>query len=266
MKIILDAMGGDFAPEAPVLGAIEAAKAYGTQITLVGRGEEILEVLKKHGVSRISVNPQTLNDDVLRIIGRSHTSEDFLRAYDIARNSGIPIINTDVIAGLPGDNFASFSSSYDRIIALRPENVTVHTFSVKKASDALKNFSHIYSVRGGDVGKCVDYSQIKAQHEGYQPYYMYRQKNTVGNYENVGFCLDGKKGLYNIYMMEEIHSIFAAGAGAVSKFVDFAPKNGETRTIERFFNQKYPYEYLAEDKTDEKIRAAREFYIKHGLV
>ena len=235
-----------------------------------GRPDTITEgkmrVAAAHGVNRISVNPQTLNDDVLRIIGRSHTSDDFLRAYDIARNSGIATINTDVIAGLPGDNFASFSSSYDRIIALHPENVTVHTFSVKKASDALKNFSHIYSVRGGDVGKCVDYSQIKAQHEGYQPYYMYRQKNTVGNYENVGFCLDGKKGLYNIYMMEEIHSIFAAGAGAVSKFVDFAPKNGETRTIERFFNQKYPYEYLAEDKTDEKIRAAREFYIKHGLV
>ena len=235
-----------------------------------GRPDTITEgkmrVAVAHGINRISVNPQTLNDDVLRIIGRSHTSEDFLRAYDIAKNSGIPIINTDVIAGLPGDNFASFSSSYDRIIALRPENLTVHTFSVKKASDALKSFSHIYSVRGGDVGKCVDYSQIKAQHEGYQPYYMYRQKNTVGNYENVGFCLDGHKGFYNIYMMEEIHSIFAAGAGAVSKFVDFAPKNGEKRTIERFFNQKYPYEYLAEDKTDEKLNAAREFYVKHGLV
>ena len=235
-----------------------------------GRPDTITEgkmkIAMAHGVNRISVNPQILNDDVLRIIGRSHTTEDFLRAYDMARNSGIPIINTDVIAGLPGDKFASFSSSYDKIIELRPENVTVHTFSVKKASDALKNFSHIYSVRGGDVGKCVDYSQIKAQHEGYQPYYMYRQKNTVGNYENVGFCLDGKKGYYNIYMMEEIHSIFAAGAGAVSKFVDFAPKNGEKRTIERFFNQKYPYEYLAEDKTDEKLNAAREFYIKHGLV
>ena len=235
-----------------------------------GRPDTITEgkmrIAVSHGVNRISVNPQTLNDDVLRIIGRSHTSEDFLRAFDIARNSGIPIINTDVIAGLPGDNFASFSNSYDKIISLCPENVTVHTFSVKKASDALKNFSHIYSVRGGDVGKCVDYSQIKAQHEGYLPYYMYRQKNTVGNYENVGFCKDGKKGYYNIYMMEEIHSIFAAGAGAVSKFVDFAPQNGEKRTIERFFNQKYPYEYLAEDKTDEKLNAAREFYIKHGLV
>lgn len=235
-----------------------------------GRPDTITEgkmrIAAAHGVNRISVNPQTLNDDVLRIIGRAHTAEDFLRAYDVARNSGIPIINTDVIAGLPGDKFASFAASYDKIVSLRPENITVHTFSVKKASDALKNFSHIYSVRGGDVGKCVDYSQIKAQHEGYQPYYMYRQKNTVGNYENVGFALDGKKGYYNIYMMEEIHSIFAAGAGAVSKFVDFAPQNGEKRTIERFFNQKYPYEYLAEDKTEEKLRAARDFYIKHGLV
>ena len=235
-----------------------------------GRPDSITEgkmrVAAAHGITRISVNPQTLNDDVLRIIGRSHTAEDFLRAYEIARNSGIPTINTDVIAGLPGDKFASFAASYDKILSLRPENLTVHTFSVKKASDALKSFSHIYSVRGGDVGKCVDYSQIKAQHEGYAPYYMYRQKNTVGNYENVGFSLDGKKGLYNIYMMEEIHSIFAAGAGAVSKFVDYAPVNGEKRTIERFFNQKYPYEYLAEDKTDEKLNAAREFYVRRGLV
>lgn len=228
--------------------------------------KEKMQVASAFGVNRISVNPQTLNDDVLRLIGRSHTADDFLRAYEIARQSGIPIINTDVIAGLPSDKFASFSSSFDSIVALRPENITVHTFSVKKASDALKNFSHIYSVRGGDVGKCVDYSQIKSMHEGYAPYYMYRQKNTVGNFENVGFALDGKKGLYNIYMMEEIHSIFACGAGAVSKFVDFAPKNGEKRVIERFFNQKYPYEYLSDNKNEQKLMAAREFYVRRGLV
>ena len=227
---------------------------------------EKMEIAYNAGVNRISVNPQTLNDDVLRLIGRSHTADDFLRAYEIARKSGIPIINTDVIAGLPGDRFASFSNSYDQIVALRPENITVHTFSVKKASDALKSFSHVYSVRGGDVGKCVDYSQIKAMHEGYAPYYMYRQKNTVGNFENVGFAIDGKKGLYNIYMMEEIHSIFACGAGAVSKFVDFAPANGKQRVIERFFNQKYPYEYLSDNKNQQKIEAAREFYTRRGLI
>ncbi len=224
-----------------------------------------MRVARMRGVSRISVNPQTLNDDVLRIIGRSHTAEDFLRAYDIARESGIKMINTDVIAGLPGDKFSSFAASYDKILSLRPENITVHTFSVKKASDFLKNCSHIYSIRGGDVGKCVDYSQISAQHEGYKPYYMYRQKNTVGNYENVGFALEGCKGLYNIYMMEEIHSIFACGAGAVSKFVDYLPHDESPRVIERFFNPKYPYEYLSDNKTDAKIEAAREFYIRRGL-
>lgn len=225
-----------------------------------------MRIAYKRGVTRISVNPQTLNDDVLKMIGRSHTADDFLRAYEIARNSGIKIINTDVIAGLPGDKFSSFATSYDKIVSLRPENLTVHTFSVKKASDFLKNSSHIYSVRGGDVGKCIDYSQITAQHEGYQPYYMYRQKNTVGNYENVGFALDGYKGLYNIYMMEEIHSIFACGAGAVSKFVDYLPKDGSPRVIERFFNPKYPYEYLSDNKTDKKIEAAREFYARRNLV
>ena len=227
---------------------------------------EKMLIARAFGVNRISVNPQTLNDDVLRLIGRAHTADDFLRAYEVARASGIPIINTDVIAGLPGDKFASFSSSFDKIIELRPENITVHTFSVKKASDALKSFSHVYSVRGGDVGKCVDYSQIKSMHEGYAPYYMYRQKNTVGNFENVGFAIDGKKGLYNIYMMEEIHSIFACGAGAVSKFVDFAPANGEKRVIERFFNQKYPYEYLSDNKNEQKLEAVREFYVRRGLV
>ncbi len=227
---------------------------------------EKMRAVRERGVTRISVNPQTLNDDVLRIIGRSHTAEDFLRAYDIARESGIGIINTDVIAGLPGDKFSSFAASYDKIVSLKPENITVHTFSVKKASDFLKNSSHIYSIRGGDVGKCVDYSQITAQHEGYQPYYMYRQKNTVGNYENVGFAQDGFKGLYNIYMMEEIHSIFACGAGAVSKFVDYLPKDGSPRVIERFFNPKYPYEYLSDNKTDAKLLAAREFYLRRGLI
>ena len=235
-----------------------------------GRPDTITEgkmrIAMARGVNRISVNPQTLNNDVLRIIGRSHTAEDFLKAYDIARKSGIKIINTDVIAGLPGDNFSSFASSYDKIVSLRPENITVHTFSVKKASDFLKNSTHIYSIRGGDVGKCVDYSQITAQHEGYQPYYMYRQKNTVGNYENVGFSLDGYKGFYNIYMMEEIHSIFACGAGAVSKFVDYMPKDGSPRVIERFFNPKYPYEYLSDNKTDQKIEAALEFYRRRNLI
>lgn len=228
--------------------------------------DEKFRIAREHGVNRVSVNPQILNDDVLRKIGRSHTTEDFLRGYEMARNSGIPIINTDVIAGLPGDRFSTFSVSFEKLLALCPENITVHTFSVKKACDALRHDSNIYSMRGGDVGKCVDYSQLKTKFAGYIPYYMYRQKNTVGNYENVGFAREGTEGLYNIYMMEEVHSIFAVGAGAVSKFVDYAPANGEARVIERFFNAKYPFEYLSKDKTEEKLAAAEEFYLRRGLV
>ncbi len=226
---------------------------------------EKLRTAKELGVNRISVNPQILNDDVLKNIGRSHDTAQFFAAYEMARASGIPIINTDLIAGLPGDRFPTFSASFDKILELRPENITVHTFSVKKASDALRNDSHIYSLRGGDVGKSVDYSQIKAQHDGYKPYYMYRQKNTVGNYENVGFCLEGFEGRYNIYMMEEVHTIFAAGAGAVTKFVDYKSDLDGKRVIERVFNHKYPYEYLAEDRSGEILDAARRFYDERGI-
>ena len=205
---------------------------------------EKLAVAKEYGVTRISVNPQTLNDDILKEIGRHHTTEDFYRAYKIAKESGIRDINVDLIAGLPGDDFHNFSETVDKIIELDPTNITVHTFCVKKASDALKNNSNIYSVSGGDAAKCVSYSQIKTKFAGYKPYYMYRQKNTVGNLKNVGFSKEGHEGLCNIYMMEEIESIFAVGAGAVTKLVR-KESDGSTR-IERLFSQKYPYEYLRE--------------------
>ncbi len=230
---------------------------------------EKLAAAREYGVSRISVNPQTLCDDVLRGIGRSHTTEDFFRAFEIARASGIPVINTDLIAGLPGDRFSTFSASFDRIMELRPENVTVHTFCVKKAAELRVSGADVYSMRGGDTGKCVDYSQIQCMHEGYIPYYMYRQKNTVGNFENVGFALPGYEGLYNIYMMEEVHSIFSAGACAVTKLVDYAPRDGSPRYIERLFNPKYPYEYLDETGSAamaHKLERAEAFYRERGMI
>ena len=205
-----------------------------------------LAVANKYGVTRISVNPQTLNDDILREIGRRHNTEDFFKAYEIAKNSGIRDINVDLIAGLPGDDFRSFSETVDRIIELDPTNITVHTFCVKKASDALKHNSNIYSVVGGDAAKCVSYSQIKTKFAGYKPYYMYRQKNTVGNLENVGFAKEGHEGLYNVYMMEETQTIFAVGAGAVTKLVSEKSENGNPPRIVRIFTPKYPYEYLRE--------------------
>ncbi len=224
---------------------------------------EKLAVAKKHGITRISVNPQSLNEHVVKSIGRSHSIEEFYRAFDIARNSGIKCINTDLIAGLPGDNFKYFSSTVDKIIALEPENITVHTFCVKKAADILVQNQNIYSIRGGDVGKCVDYSQLRAQAAGYVPYYMYRQKNTVGNFENVGFALEGTEGLYNIYMMEEVHTILSVGAGAVTKLVEYHPANIASTKITRYFNPKYPYEYLDNHNNSIVIDEIKKFYECH---
>ena len=224
---------------------------------------EKLAVAKKHGITRISVNPQSLNEQVIKSIGRSHSIEEFYRAFDIARESGIECINTDLIAGLPGDNFKYFSSTFDKIIALEPENITVHTFCVKKAADILTQNHNLYSIRGGDVGKCVDYSQLRAQAAGYLPYYMYRQKNTVGNFENVGFALEGTEGLYNIYMMEEVHSILSVGAGAVTKLVEYHPANVGSTKIIRHFNPKYPYEYLDNHNNSRIIDEIKSFYESH---
>lgn len=220
-----------------------------------------LELARTFGVTRMSINPQTMSDAILRGIGRRHTVDDFYRAYTLARNSGIGIINTDLIAGLPGDSFANFSKSVEKILALDPENVTVHTFCVKKSAEILKIDTEIYKRSADETVKGVDYSQIKLKNAGYTPYYIYRQKNTVGNLENVGFAKKGTEGLYNVLMMEELHTIFAVGAGAVTKLVR-TDKAGK-KYIERLFEPKYPYEYLAADaaaSADEKFSAADDFF------
>lgn len=212
---------------------------------------EKLRIIKEYGAKRISVNTQTLNDEILKSIGRRHTADDFYRAYSLARSFDIGCINVDLIAGLPNDTFGSFSNSIDSIISLAPENITVHAFSVKKAADLNKRGSGVYEVSEDTASKSVEYSQLKTKFAGYKPYYIYRQKNTVGNLENVGYSIDGKEGMYNIFMMEELHSIFAVGAGAVTKLVNFKlPSEGKTQ-IRRIFTPKYPYEYL---RDAEKIR------------
>jgi oxygen-independent coproporphyrinogen-3 oxidase len=221
--------------------------------------EEKLAVAYAHGVTRISVNPQTLSDEVLRSIGRKHTVSDFFRAYELAAKSGIRDVNIDLIAGLPGDGFKSFSSTVDRILPLGASNLTVHTFCIKKASNILKEKNDVYSITGGDVAKCVEYSQLRAKAEGYRPYYMYRQKNMVGSLENVGYAKEGADGLYNIFMMEEIHSIIAVGAGAVTKFVCHSDESEDGLYIERCFAPKYPYEYLEWDGYADTLNKIRTF-------
>ena len=201
---------------------------------------EKLIVLASHNVNRVSVNTQTLNDSVLKKIGRAHTAAEFFAAYDMAKFAGIPDINVDLIAGLPDESPESSIDSAKRIAELHPTNLTVHSFSVKKSAAIRED--NVYDSVGADACRAVAGMHETVRAAGYIPYYMYRQKNTVGNLENVGFALLGHECLYNIYMMEEIHPVFAVGASSVTRLVKY--KSDGTRDIKRIFEAKYPYEYL----------------------
>ena len=203
--------------------------------------EEKLKVAKKYGVTRFSVNPQSLNDNVLESIGRKHTVEDFLRAYNLVKQSEIGFINTDLIAGLDSDTFDTFKATIDKIIELSPDNVTVHSFSVKKSAQILRDNQKIYEKTSDDAIKSVDYAYEMLTSNGYIPYYMYRQKNTISDLENVGYAKKGTFGIYNVLMMSDCHTVYGIGAGATTKLVS---KNNGILEINRIFSPKYPYEYL----------------------
>lgn len=197
--------------------------------------EEKLRVIKEMGADRICVNPQTLNNDVLRAIGRNHTAEDFISAFNLARKIGFNLINTDLIAGLPTDTTESFRRTIDGIISLSPENVTVHTLSLKRSAGLYREDTGVLK---NPVSEMVSYGARQLAEHGYHPYYLYRQKNTVGNLENVGYSKPDTESLYNIYIMEEIQTILAVGAAASTKIV----RGGRP---ERIFNYKFPYEYIS---------------------
>jgi len=215
--------------------------------------EEKLRVIKEANVSRISINPQTLNDSVLKTIGRNHTSKQFFDSYNLARKIGFDNINTDLIAGLPSDDVNSFKNTIDRIIELSPENVTVHSLSMKRASYLTKNNELPDFSVGIDAGIMVNYAREQLAKVGILPYYMYRQSKTVGNLENIGYAKSGFEGLYNVFIMDETHTIFACGASATTKL-----KNSINGNIKRYFNFKYPYEYI--NRFDEMILRKKEAY------
>lgn len=224
----------------------------------MGRPETVtaekLAVLKKHNIDRISINTQTLNDSVLEAVGRRHTSEDFYSAFALARECGFDNINVDLIAGLPTDTLESFKRSVDGVAALSPENITVHSLALKSAS-TLAEHGHAVS-EGETAGEMIEYSHRVLFDGGYIPYYMYRQSRCVGNLENVGWCKSGAECKYNVFMMEETHTVLAAGAGAVTKL-----KKPNSNYIERIFNYKYPYEYNARfDTLMERKKRIAEFY------
>ncbi len=200
--------------------------------------EEKLLAIKENGATRISINPQAMNDDILQNIGRRHTVKQTVDAYNLARKIGFDNINMDLIAGLPGDNLQNFKETVEQIIALDPDNVTVHTLSYKRAAYlSTDNDKHSTDKNTAEM---VRYARKRLTENNIFPYYMYRQSKTVGNLENVGYAKKGTEGLYNVYIMDETHSILACGASAVTKLRE--PYGSQ---IDRVFNYKYPYEYIS---------------------
>ncbi|HBI64893.1 MAG TPA: coproporphyrinogen dehydrogenase HemZ [Clostridiales bacterium] len=210
--------------------------------------EQKLRTLARHGVGRISINPQSMNDAVLEKIGRKHSAQQVLDAYHLARSIGFDAINMDTIAGLDGDTPDSFARTMDALIALEPENITVHTLAAKRGAE---QHDRARNVRKQDtVRQMLDIAAKKLTAAGYSPYYLYRQKFMAGGFENVGWCRLGYECRYNIYMMEELHTIVSLGAGGMTKLVD-----ADGKKIQRMNNPKYPYEY---NTSLEKINAGKQ--------
>lgn len=218
-----------------------------------------LEVIKNCGCTRISINPQTFSDSVLKEIGRNHTSAETLEAFASAREKGFGNINMDLIAGLPTDTLESFEKTLNTAIGLGPENITVHTLALKRSSTIVTEGKATNSpTLTSEMLKLV---QEKLTMAGYEPYYMYRQSKSLGNLENVGWAKKGYEGLYNIYMMEECHTILSVGAGAVIKL-----KSPHGSEIERIYNYKYPYEYIGNfQEILNRKQYISEFYSKFSI-
>ena len=215
---------------------------------------EKLEVLKKHGATRISVNPQTMSDRILQEIGRKHSAEDVRQALRMVREIGGLEINMDLIAGLTGDDPEGFYETLNEVLSLAPENITVHTLSRKKGSRVTKEQKRVPSPE--DVAAMLDYAGEHLRSAGYAPYYLYRQKYMSGGFENVGWCKPGHENLYNICIMEELCTILALGGGGSSKLVQL----GDGKNI-RLMAPKYSYEYISHiDKTCSDKQKIKEFY------
>lgn len=211
---------------------------------------EKLQVIRSLGATRMSINPQTMNDTVLQLVGRRHTSAQTVEAYHQAVAAGFQSINMDLIAGLPQETPESFIASLAQVIALQPSNITVHTLALKKGADMFTARSGLHTAQ--QMSSMVDTAGEMLRQAGYSPYYLYRQKYMSGSFENVGWCRDADIGLYNIYMMEELHNIISIGGGAMSKV-----KHSETK-LTRFHNPKFPKEYI--ERIDDVLHQKDELF------
>jgi len=228
--------------------------------------EQNLKIMTRLGAKRICINPQTMSAEVLKAIGREHRPEDVYDAVKLVRKTGAAI-NMDIIAGLPNDTLEGFQQTLDAALGFSPENITVHTLSLKKGSrlmnektdapkgEKLKITPPAVPLEAlcGNVGEMLDYASKILREHRYSPYYVYRQKYISGGFENTGWCLPGYEGIYNICMMEELCTVLAVGGGGVTKLVTTDGR------IERVFNAKYPLEYInMTEKMKEKVGRVRE--------
>ena len=211
---------------------------------------EKLKVIRAGGADRISINPQTMEDHVLHACGRPHTAADVEKCYALAVDAGFAAINMDLIAGLPQDSVEGFIRSLDRVAALNPANITVHTLALKKGADLFERKVELPDYEA--VSQMVAYANEKLTKEGYKPYYLYRQKYMSGSFENVGWSKDQKDCLYNIYMMEELHPILSLGGGGMNKV------NLPGGALQRFHNPKFPEQYIAQ--IDDVLRQKEEMF------
>ncbi len=243
MKALLDCIRESF----DLSRCIEFTVEGGRPDTL---DQEKLCVIAQNGADRMSINPQSMIDSVLAASRRPHTAADVVRSYEQAVNAGFAAINMDLIAGLPTDDFDGFRHSLDTTIALSPANITVHTLAIKKGADLYEKREGLSSDE--EVSRMVDYAEDTLRAAGYVPYYLYRQKYMSGSFENVGWCRPGTACLYNIYMMEELHTIISVGGGGMNKV------NLPDGKLQRFHNPKFPQQYI--EMIDDVLRQKEELF------
>ena len=212
--------------------------------------ETKLEIMTRLGAKRICINPQSMSAEVLSAIGRAHSPEDIQKAVKMVRRTKAAL-NMDIIAGLPCDTVDGFKQTLDAVLEFKPENITVHTLSLKKGSRIMLEETSIPD--GTEVGEMLDYSLLRLRDRGFAPYYLYRQKYISGGFENIGWSLPGFEGIYNKCMMDELCTVLAVGGGGVTKLVTTDGR------IERIFNAKYPREYvMMTEKMNDKMRRIKE--------
>ena len=239
------------------------ADAYGVDPSVIeftveaGRPDTItkekLDTLRRLGISRISINPQSMKDETLRLIGRDHSADDIREGFRLARETGFEVINADLIAGLPEENLSDFEASLREMIGLGAENITIHTLSVKKGSRLKENDPEYYRQNAAAVSAMLSLSREMLSAAGYMPYYIYRQKHQIGALENVGWCLPGRHSIYNIRIMEDKQTVIGLGAGAVGKV--YMPAEDRLERIANVSNYR-----IYSERFDEMISRKNDYY------